>query len=199
MSSLVSGLDNIAKKNTMNIGENSHAQHAWTHADFEHNLVQLYFQLVRIPKYSHEKMEAVTGIYKNLVNSSIKQERNSDGSPSKPHQSWNSHPIQGWTPDFIPQVLQESIDENYFDMNVPISGNEGIYWSHQLANREGIITGISGGSTFAVAMKIAKEASDGSNILCMLADTAERYLSSVLFEKIDSEMNEEEIRIFNSI
>ena len=134
-----------------------------------------------------------------LVNSSIKQERNSDGSPSKPHQSWNSHPIQGWTPDFIPQVLQESIDENYFDMNVPISGNEGIYWSHQLANREGIITGISGGSTFAVAMKIAKEASDGSNILCMLADTAERYLSSVLFEKIDSEMNEEEIRIFNSI
>ena len=73
MSSLVSGLDNIAKQNTMNIGENSHAQHAWTHADFEHDLVQLYFQLVRIPKYSQEKMQAVTDIYTNLVNSSIKQ------------------------------------------------------------------------------------------------------------------------------
>ena len=73
MSSLVSGLDNIAKQNTMNIGENSHAQHAWTHADFEHNLVQLYFQLVRIPKYSQEKMQAVTSIYTSLVNSSIKQ------------------------------------------------------------------------------------------------------------------------------
>ena len=70
---------------------------------------------------------------------------------------------------------------------------------HKLASKEGIITGISGGSTFAVAMKIAEEAPEGANILCMLADTAERYLTSPLFSNIDSEMNNEEEEILNSI
>ena len=61
------------------------------------------------------------------------------------------------------------------------------------------MTGISGGSTFAVAMKIAQDARDDSNILCMLADTAERYLTSPLFNHIDSEMNEDEKEILSSI
>jgi cysteine synthase A len=134
-----------------------------------------------------------------LINSLRSQERNSDGSPSGSHEAWNPHPIQGWTPDFIPLVLQESIDNNYFDQNIPVSGDEGIYWSNKLASKEGIMTGISGGSTFAVAMKVAENAPDGSNILCMLADTAERYLTSPLFSDIDSEMNEEEKEILNSI
>ena len=134
-----------------------------------------------------------------LINSSKIQKRNNDGSPFASHQAWNPHPIQGWTPDFIPLVLQESIDNNYFDKNIPISGDEGIYWSKRLASKEGIMTGISGGSTFAVAMKIAEDAPDGSNILCMLADTAERYLTSPLFNEIDSEMNKEEKDILNSI
>ena len=134
-----------------------------------------------------------------LIQSLKKQNRNSDGSPSSSHEAWNPHPIQGWTPDFIPLVLQESIDNNYFDENVPVSGDEGIYWSNQLASKEGIMTGISGGSTFAVALKIAQKAPDASNILCMLADTAERYLSSPLFNDIDSEMSENEKEILNSI
>lgn len=134
-----------------------------------------------------------------LIASQEMQKRNTDGSPLSSHQAWNPHPIQGWTPDFIPLVLQESIDNNYFDENIPISGDEGIFWSHELASKEGIITGISGGSTFAVAMKIAEEASEGANILCMLADTAERYLTSPLFSSIDSEMNKEEEEILNSI
>jgi cysteine synthase A len=134
-----------------------------------------------------------------LIKSLKKQNRNSDGSPSSSHEEWNPHPIQGWTPDFIPLVLQESIDNNYFDENVPVSGDEGIYWSNQLASKEGIMTGISGGSTFAVALKIAQKAPDASNILCMLADTAERYLSSPLFNDIDSEMSENEKEILNSI
>ena len=134
-----------------------------------------------------------------LVNSPATQKRNNDGSPSSSHEAWNPHPIQGWTPDFIPLVLQVSIDNNYFDQNIPISGDEGIFWSHKLASKEGIITGISGGSTFAVAMKIAEEAPEGANILCMLADTAERYLTSPLFSNIDSEMNNEEEEILNSI
>ena len=135
----------------------------------------------------------------SLIASKEMQKRNTDGSPLSSHLAWNPHPIQGWTPDFIPLVLQESIDNNYFDENIPISGDEGIFWSHELASKEGIITGISGGSTFAVAMKIAEEASEGANILCMLADTAERYLTSPLFSSIDSEMNKEEEEILNSI
>ena len=134
-----------------------------------------------------------------LINSMKAQNRNSDGSPAESHESWNPHPIQGWTPDFIPLVLQESIDNSYFDENFPVSGDDGVYWSNQLASKEGIMTGISGGSTFAVAMKVAEDAPDGSNILCMLADTAERYLTSPLFNLIDSEMNEDEEVILNSI
>ena len=71
MASLVSGLDNISKKNNMNIGENAHAQHSWTHANFEHDLVQLYFQLVRIPKYDHTKMKSVTSKYLTLVDNAV--------------------------------------------------------------------------------------------------------------------------------
>ena len=134
-----------------------------------------------------------------LIASGIEQKRSNDNSPSSSHPEWNPHPIQGWTTDFIPYVLQESIDNKYFDENIPVTGTDGILWSKKLASKEGIITGISGGSTFAVAMSVARDANKGSNILCMLADTAERYMSSILFEQIDPEMNEEEIKILDSV
>ena len=102
------------------------------------------------------------------------------------------HPIQGWTPDFIPLVLQESIDNKLFDELIPVAGAAGIEWSRKLAAQEGIFTGISGGSSFAVAIQIAQQAEPGSVILCMLADTGERYLSSPLFEGISEGMTEEE-------
>ena len=134
-----------------------------------------------------------------LIASGIEQKRSNDNSPSSSHPEWNPHPIQGWTTDFIPYVLQESIDNEYFDENIPVTGADGILWSKKLASKEGIITGISGGSTFAVAMSVARKANKGSNILCMLADTAERYMSSILFEQIDPEMDEEEIKISDSV
>ena len=134
-----------------------------------------------------------------LVGSNQKQIRNDDGSASQSHPDWNPHPIQGWTTDFIPLVLQESIDNKYFDELIPVSGNDGIFWANELAQKEGIITGVSGGSTFAIAIEIAKKAKKGSKILCMLPDTAERYMSSILFESIDSEMNDEEQNILNSV
>ena len=120
-----------------------------------------------------------------LINSKISQERNSENAPISTHEAWNPHPIQGWTPDFIPFVLQETIDNNYFDQNIPVSGDDGIFWAKELASKEGIITGVSGGSTFAIAMEVAKVAKKYSNILCMIPDTAERYLSSILFEDIE--------------
>ena len=134
-----------------------------------------------------------------LLESGTKQVRNDDGSAAKSHPAWNPHPIQGWTTDFIPLVLQESIDNKYYDELIPVSGDDGLYWSHELAKKEGIITGVSGGSTFAIAVEVAKKAKKNSNILCMLPDTAERYMSSILFDSIDPEMNKEELNLLNSI
>jgi cysteine synthase A len=127
-----------------------------------------------------------------LVGSGIAQERGTGNAPAVSHPAFQPHPIQGWTPDFIPHVLQESIDQRYFDQLIPVPGPVGIEWSQKLAQKEGIFTGISGGSTFAVAMHVAENAAPGSVILCMLPDTGERYLSSPLFEGIAEEMTEEE-------
>jgi len=130
-----------------------------------------------------------------LVGSGVKQQRREDGSPAVSHSAFEPHPIQGWTPDFIPLVLQESIDKGYYDELIPVPGPVAIEWSNKLAAKEGILTGVSGGATFAIAMQIAEKATPGSVILCMLPDTAERYLSSPLFEKIEEVMTEEEIAL----
>ena len=130
-----------------------------------------------------------------IVGGGLEQERNNDGSPATSHPDFTPHPIQGWTPDFIPLVLQESIDNSFYDSLLPVSGQLGIEWSKKLAKGEGIFTGISGGSTFAIAMEIAEKAKQGTVILCMLPDTGERYLSSPLFEGVEEDMTEEEISL----
>ena len=133
-----------------------------------------------------------------IVGSGHVQQRDADGSPAVSHPHFEPHPIQGWTPDFIPLVLQESIDNKLFDELIPVAGAAGIEWSRKLAAQEGIFTGISGGSSFAVAIQIAQQAEPGSVILCMLADTGERYLSSPLFEGISEDMTEEEVALSKS-
>jgi cysteine synthase A len=130
-----------------------------------------------------------------LVGSGRAQERNADGSPAESHPAFEPHPIQGWTPDFIPLVLQEAIDRRYYDELIPIPGAVGIEWSKKLAQKEGIFTGVSGGATFAAALQVAQGADPGAAILCMLPDTGERYLSSPLFEAIEENMTEEEIAL----
>ena len=133
-----------------------------------------------------------------LVASGIAQERTPDGAPAISHPAFEPHPIQGWTPDFIPRVLQEAIDNGGYDELVPIAGAAGMDWARKLARREGILTGVSGGSTFAVAMQIAGKAAPGTVILAMLPDTAERYLSTPLFDAIPEEMDAEEMEISRS-
>lgn len=133
-----------------------------------------------------------------IVGSGHVQQRDADGSPAVSHPHFEPHPIQGWTPDFIPLVLQESIDNQLFDELIPVAGAAGIEWSRKLAAQEGIFTGISGGSSFAVAIQIAQQAEPGSVILCMLPDTGERYLSSPLFEGISEDMTEEEVTLSKS-
>ncbi|MGH7945674.1 MAG: PLP-dependent cysteine synthase family protein [Opitutaceae bacterium] len=127
-----------------------------------------------------------------LVGSGTAQQRGAMNAPAGSHPAFQPHPIQGWTPDFIPFVLQEAIDKKYYDQIIPIAGPAGIEWSNKLARQEGIFTGVSGGATFAAALQIAEKAASGSVILAMLPDTGERYLSSPLFEKIVEDMTEEE-------
>jgi cysteine synthase A len=133
-----------------------------------------------------------------LVGSGTEQGRNDRGQPAHSHPAFEPHPIQGWTPDFIPLVLQEAIDNKYYDDLIPIAGPDGISWSRKLAKKEGIFTGISGGSTFAVAMQVAENAPKGSVILCMLPDTGERYLLSPLFEGVPEYMSDEELKLSHS-
>ncbi len=133
-----------------------------------------------------------------LVGSGEAQQRTADGAPAGSHPAFEPHPIQGWTPDFIPLVLQEAIDRHTYDQVIPIAGPKAIEWAKALAQREGIFTGISGGATFGVARQVAEQAPAGSVILCMLPDTGERYLSTPLFETIPADMNEEELTLSRS-
>lgn len=99
---------------------------------------------------------------------------------------WQPHKIQGWTPDFIPEVL----DREIFDDNIPVTDEEAIHWSRELASREGIFCGISAGGTFAAAVKLAEKAPSGSHILIMLPDTGERYFSTPLWADLNEGTDE---------
>lgn len=100
---------------------------------------------------------------------------------------WAPHKIQGWTPDFIPDVLNQEI----FDELVPVSDDRAIEVSKELAAKEGIFTGISSGATLAAALQVANTAEDGSVILAMLPDTGERYLSTPLFADVNEGSDDE--------
>jgi cysteine synthase len=90
------------------------------------------------------------------------------------------HKIQGWTPDFVPAVLDRTI----YDENIPVTDDEAIANARLLAQKEGLFVGISSGGTFAAALKVAEKAPEGSVIVAVLPDTGERYLSTVLFEGV---------------
>ena len=94
---------------------------------------------------------------------------------------WQPHKIQGWTPNFVPEVLNTEV----YDEIVPVTDDEGKEWALKLAREEGIFVGLSAGATFAAAIKVAEQAPAGSTILTMLPDTGERYLSTWLFEELE--------------
>ena len=129
-----------------------------------------------------------------ILGSGIRQLRNADGS-NQTHAAFRPHLMQGWTPNFIPVFAEKTADSNFIDEMAPINGNFAIQCAMDLARKEGIFVGTSSGATFAGALKIAESAADGSNILCMLPDTGERYLSTPLFESIPEDMTAEEIEI----
>jgi cysteine synthase A len=95
---------------------------------------------------------------------------------------WKPHKIQGWAPDFVPSVL----DRGIYDELIPVDDAAAIACARDLARQEGIFCGISAGATFAGALAVAAKAAPGSVILAMLPDTGERYLSTVLFEGVET-------------
>jgi cysteine synthase A len=133
-----------------------------------------------------------------LLASGIPQSRNPDGTPAAPHPTFKPHPMQGWTPDFIPKLTDDAVAMKFIHRILPIPGPDAIRYSKELATKEGIFVGITSGATFAGALTIASEAEQGANILCMLPDTGERYLSTPLFGDVSADMNEEELGISRS-
>jgi len=132
-----------------------------------------------------------------ILGSGIPQQRNTDGT-YQTHPGFRPHLMQGWTPNFIPRFAEETAAANLIDEMIPINGNFAIQCTMDLAQKEGIFVGTSSGATFAGALQVAETAPAGSNILCMLPDTGERYLSTPLFESIAEDMNAEEISISRS-
>ena len=133
-----------------------------------------------------------------ILGSGIPQQRLDDGTPRESHPLFRPHLMQGWGPDFIPQLAEDAVDAKLIDAIVPIAGNDALNLSKALAQKEGIFVGISAGATLAGAIAVAEKAEPGANILCMLPDTGERYLSTPLFEDIPVDMTEDEQDIARS-
>ena len=133
-----------------------------------------------------------------MLSSGEAQQRQADGSPAAPHPAFKPHPMQGWSPDFIPKLTGDAVDMKVIHQLIRIPGAEALQCSRDLAQKEGIFVGITSGATFAGALKVCAEAPKGSTVLCMLPDTGERYLSTPLFADIGADMSEEEVGISRS-
>ena len=133
-----------------------------------------------------------------ILASGIAQARHPDGTPSDSHPGFRPHLMQGWSPDFIPRLTEDAVALKLIDRILPINGADAVRLARELAQREGIFAGISGGATLAGALQVCASAADGATVLCMLPDTGERYLSTPLFEAIDADMSAEELAISRS-
>jgi cysteine synthase A len=133
-----------------------------------------------------------------ILGSGVRQARRPDGAPRESHPYFRPHLMQGWTPDFIPRLVEDAVDAALIDEVLPVKGGDALRLSRALAQQEGIFVGISAGATFAAALDVCARAPEGTNILCMLPDTGERYLSTALFEDIPADMTAEEIAVAQS-
>jgi len=115
-----------------------------------------------------------------------------DGAPAASHPLFRPHLMQGWSPDFIPKLTNDALTAKHVDHIIPVNGNEALRLARELATREGIFAGISGGATLAGALALSANIPKGSTVLCMIPDTGERYLSTALFDSISEQMSDEE-------
>lgn len=130
-----------------------------------------------------------------VLGSGVAQPRDEQGAPTGSHPNFRPHLMQGWSPDFISRLTEEAVTKGLVDEIVPVGGDDAMRLSRELARREGIFVGTSSGATLAAALQVARRAPAGTNIVCMLPDTGERYLSTPLFEDIGEEMSADEIAL----
>ena len=133
-----------------------------------------------------------------MLTSGTKQDRQPDGSAVTSHPSWKPHPLQGWSPDFIPKLAADAAEMGVISRVLTVSAPDAMRWSKELAQKEGIFCGTTSGGTFAGALEVCKDAPKGTTVLCMLPDTGERYLSTPLFADIPIDMTEDEHKLSKS-
>ncbi|MEM9533175.1 MAG: cysteine synthase A [Pseudomonadota bacterium] len=133
-----------------------------------------------------------------MLKSGIPQARDVDGRPLGSHPQFRPHLMQGWAPDFVSNLTQKVVDEKLIDELIGVDGEDSMAVCRALARHEGIFVGTSAGATLRAALEVARTAPEGANIVAMLPDTGERYLSTPLFADIDESMDEEEQRLSRS-
>ena len=133
-----------------------------------------------------------------VLGSGIAQPRHANGSPSVSHPQFRPHLMQGWSPDFISKLTEDTMAAGWIDEVMPVNGADAMQRARDLARQEGIFVGTSSGATLAAALTIARRSPAGTNIVCMLPDTGERYLSTPLFDDISVEMTAAELELSRS-
>jgi cysteine synthase A len=133
-----------------------------------------------------------------ILGSGIAQLRDAGGTPAQSHPNFRPHLMQGWAPDFISKLTEDAVAAGLIDEVIPVDGDDAMRLSRELAQQEGIFVGTTSGATLAAALQFARHCEPGSNIVCMLPDTGERYMSTPLFEDISEDMNADEIALSKS-
>ena len=151
--------------------------------------VNLFFKIEAFNPLGPVKDRRVLGVI---------EEAEKSGALQPGHPAFKPHPMQGWSPDFVPKITGDVIDMNVIDKLITIAGPNAMKCARELATKEGIFVGISAGATLAGGLEICQEAADGANILCMPPDTGERYLSTPVFAEIETDMNDKEREISRS-
>ncbi len=133
-----------------------------------------------------------------VLGSGIPQPTDESGKARGSHPNFRPHVVQGTSPDFVAKLTGDAVAAGFVDEVVPVDGADALRLARELATREGILAGISSGAALAAAITIARRSAPGTNIVCMLPDTGERYQSTVLFEHVGEHMNAEELALSNS-
>ena len=133
-----------------------------------------------------------------VLGSGIPQPKDDNGDVSGSHPNFRPHAMQGWSPDFVSDLTESAMRSHWVDEILPVSGAESLQLARALATEEGMLVGISSGATLAAALELARRSERGTNIVCMLPDTGERYMSTPLFEDISVEMTAREIQLSQS-
>ena len=133
-----------------------------------------------------------------VLGSGIAQQRDATGAPSESHPRFRPHLMQGWAPDFISKLTEDAVAAGLIDEIVPVAGDDALRLARELARQEGIFVGTTSGATLAAALEVARRSPAGTNIVCMLPDTGERYLTTPLFADIGEQMTAEELALSRS-